>query len=144
LIRVDRQRWTLSLHGRSPIENVEVPVFIPKEEYRFYRDALVAYQSGKTLAGLFYLRTFLEQFARRQTGLTERSSGDEIMQAYNQTLAPDLSSRMPSLREWYDKLSAALHEARENAALFENAIVEINQHFDIRRVYKIPEKSKEE
>jgi hypothetical protein len=45
---------------------------------------------------------------------------------------------MPSLREWYDKLSEALHSAREGAPLFETAKAQIERHFDIRRVFKIP------
>jgi hypothetical protein len=107
-----------------------------------YGDGLIAQQSGKVLAGLFYLRTFIEQFARRQTELWGRSTGDEIMKAYNETLPQDLSSRMPSLREWYDKLSGALHDAREDNELFEQAVRAINEHFDMRRVAKIPEKPK--
>ncbi|MFY9560310.1 MAG: hypothetical protein WAQ52_08770 [Terriglobales bacterium] len=44
---------------------------------------------------------------------------------------------MPSLREWYDKLSAKLHGADEDEVLFETARTEIEEHFDIRRVYKM-------
>jgi hypothetical protein len=46
---------------------------------------------------------------------------------------------MPSLREWYDKLSEALHSAKEDAGLFESAKTEIEKHFDIRRVFAISE-----
>jgi len=144
LVRVNRKSWTLSIHGRSPMENVEVPAYIPKEEQRFYRDALIAQQTGKILAGVFYLRTFLEQFARRQTGLVGRSTGEEIMAAYNVTLPPTLVGQMPSLREWYDKLSAAVHEAREDDAVFDEAMGQINQHFDIRRVHRLPDKPAEQ
>ena len=142
LLRVNRRSWTLSIEGRSPIEHIEVPAFIPKDEQKFYRDAVVAHQTGKTLAALFYLRTFVEQFARRQTELWDRTTGDKIMEAYNGTLPPDVSSRMPSLRDWYEKLSGAVHAADENAQLFEDALREINEHFDIRRVHKIQEKRK--
>src|SRR5208283_722192 len=69
---VRRQGWQLSLHGRSPIEHIEVPAYIPKPEGHWFRDAMIALHGGKTLAALFYLRTFLEQFARRQTQLSGR------------------------------------------------------------------------
>ena len=61
------------------------------------------------------------------------------MAAYGQILPEKLRDEMPSLREWYGKLSDALHSAREDAQLFEDARAEIEKHFDIRRVFKIPE-----
>jgi hypothetical protein len=69
-VLVRREGWRLSLHGRSPMEHVDVPKFIPKKESYFFRDAIVAAHGGKTLAGLFYLRVFIEQFARRVIGET--------------------------------------------------------------------------
>ena len=99
------------------------------------------------MAALFYLRTFIEQFARRQTGtMGTKKTGDEIMSSYADTIPAEHRGSMPSLREWYDKLSEALHNAREDAELFEKARAEIEHHFDIRRVFKIPDSaaSKEE
>jgi hypothetical protein len=139
---VRRKDWNLILEGRSPMEHVDVPAFVPRKERNFFRDALVAAHGGKILAALFYLRTFIEQFARRQTGTRDRISGDEIMAAYSQTLPERQRDEMPSLREWYGKLSDALHTAREDAQLFEDARAEIEKHFDIRRVFKIPELNK--
>jgi hypothetical protein len=139
---VRRKDWNLILEGRSPMELVDVPGFVPKKERNFFRDALVAVHGGKILAALFYLRTFLEQFGRRQTGIKDRTAGDEIMAAYSQILPEKLRDEMPSLREWYGKLSDALHTAREDAQLFEDARAEIEKHFDIRRVFKIPELNK--
>ncbi len=63
---VRREKNHLILEGRSPFEEVEVPAFVPKPERRFYRDALIALHAGKTLAALLYLRTFIEQYARRR------------------------------------------------------------------------------
>ena len=40
---------------------------------------------------------------------------------------------MPSLRDWYEKLSGAIHEAREDAKLFDDAVPEINRHFNPSR-----------
>jgi len=138
---VRRELWILGLHGRSPIELVEVPAYIPKAESWLHRDAVIAFNSGKILAGLFYLRTFIEQFARRVTGLTGRVTGDEIMDAYYKGLPAPNKDQMPSLREWYDKLSEALHSAKQDVALFETAKAQIEKHFDMRRVFEISEKS---
>jgi hypothetical protein len=119
------------------MERVEVPSYIPRIESKFYRDAVIAFNSGKTLAGLFYLRTFIEQFGRRITGIAGKATGDEIFDVYYKTLSLKLADQMPSLREWYDKLSDPIHSAREDTALFESARVEIERHFDFRRIYKI-------
>jgi hypothetical protein len=136
---VRRERWTLSLQGRSPMEHIEVPKFLPKLETPFYRDAVIAFNSGKTLAALFYLRTFIEQFGRRITGISGKATGDVIFDAYYKTLDAKHSDQMPSLRDWYDKLSESVHSAREDAALFESAKIEIEKHFDFRRIFGILE-----
>jgi hypothetical protein len=136
---VRREGWNLGLHGRSPIELVEVPAYVPDKESWLYKDAVIAFNSGKVLAALFYLRTFVEQFARRVTGLTERATGEEILSEYYKMLPAPTKDQMPSLREWYEKLSEALHAAREDSDLFGRAKAEIERHFDIRRVFKMPE-----
>jgi hypothetical protein len=136
---VRRSRHRLFLEGRSPIEQVDLPRYLPKKETQFFSDAIVAFNAGKKLAGLFYLRTFLEQFSRRMTGKRDRVSGDQLMEAYTATLPAAHRDYMPSFREWYDKLSEAIHAAREDDALFEEARSEIDRHFDIRRVHRIPE-----
>jgi len=136
-------RWeglSLKLEGRSPFETLDIPPQIPKKEAKFYRDAVVAMHGGKTLAALFYLRTFLEQFARRVTGIAGRETGENIMEAYGTSIPENLRGSIPSMREWYGKLSEAVHGAREDATLFESAREAIDQHFDVRRVFKIPEK----
>lgn len=137
---VRREGWSFSLQGRSPMEHVEVPNYIPKDERKFFRDALIAFGSGKTLAAVFYLRTFIEQFARRVTGMTGRATGEEILDAYYASLPAPQKDQMPSLRSCYDKLSEAVHTASEDATLFEAAKTGIEEHFDMRRVFKIVEK----
>lgn len=133
-----RNGLTLTIEGRSPIEHIELPTFIPKKEKKWLSDAVVAYQSGKVLAGIFYLRTFIEQFARRITGTqNERKTGDEIMDAYAQTIKEDIRGSFPSLKEWYDKLSEAAHTANEDDKLFEQANADIERHFDFRRLHKL-------
>jgi hypothetical protein len=140
---IRRDGWRLSLDGRSPIEHVQLPVYIPPDEANLFRDALIAWFTGKQLAAVFYLRAFIEQFARRVTAMKGvRKTGDEIMETYAQTLPPDKRPHLPSLKEWYDKLSEPLHTADERAAekLFDEARVAIENHFDIRRALKIPER----
>jgi hypothetical protein len=138
-VLIRRENWRLSLHGRSPMEYVDVPKFIPKEERNLFRDAMVAAHGGKTLAALFYLRVFIEQFARRVTGEQGRRFGDELMEEYGKTLPAAHRGSMPSLREWYEKLSVPIHEAKDDETLFEVAKEAIEQHFEIRKVFKIPE-----
>ena len=134
---VRRQGWQVSLEGRSPIEHIEVPAYIPKTEQAFFRDATIAFNSGKTLAALFYLRTFIEQFARQQTGITDRRPGNEILEAYGKSLPGEHRDHMPSLRQWYESFSEALHAAKEDDKVFEEARAEIEKHFDIRRIFNI-------
>jgi hypothetical protein len=136
---VRRNGWNFYLEGRSPIEYVEVPQYIPKAEVNWFRDALIAKNTGKTLAALFYLRTFIEQFARRQTSIDGRMTGTEIMEKYSDLLPMQHRSSIPSLKEWYEKLSESIHGAKEDSVLFESARREIERHFDIRRVFQIPE-----
>ncbi len=136
---VRREGWKLYLHGRSPMEHIEVPKYIPKPESHLYRDAVIAFNTGKHLAGLFYLRSFIEQFARRLTGISGKETGDTIMDAYNETLPVAQCAQMPSLREWYDKLSEPIHAARDDEDVFKQGREEIERHLDIRRVFKIPE-----
>jgi len=139
--QVRRDRWSLILEGRSPIEHIELPSFIPDQESWLIRDALIAKNTGKFLAALFYLRTSLIRFARRQTGVGEEKTDEEIMTVYGEGLPSRIRDEMPSLREWYDKLSKALHEAREDGDLFEEARAEIERHFDMRRLHRIPDNS---
>jgi len=135
---VKRDGLGLSIEGRSPIEHVEIPAYIPKDERKWFRDAVIAFQSGKVLAAIFYLRTFVEQFTRRKTNLqNDRKTGEEITAAYKLTLPEVLRDGMPSLGEWYEKLSEALHSAKEDSELFESAREKIEKHFDIRRVHDL-------
>lgn len=129
LVRRVAGKNRLVLSGRTPMESPEVPGNLPEPEVTYFRDAVIAHESGKTLAGLFYLRTFVEQFARRTTGESGRRPGQEIMAAYSKTLAAPLRDMMPSLGECYDRLSEAIHAARADAALFDEVRGKIEQHF---------------
>lgn len=142
---VRRTGLKLTLCGRDPIEEVDVPKFLPKGQRKHFSDALIAHHAGQTLAGLFLLRTFIEQFWRslglRVTPKSKRSTGDELAEAYNQTLPSSFRSQFPSLGDIYGKLSAAIHGADADSILFETAKAEIIEHFDARRLFKIASKS---
>jgi ribosomal protein L44E len=143
LFLVKRQGWFLTLEGRSPMEKVVLPKYVPKPEAEFFRDAMIAMHGGKTLAALFYLRTFLEQFARRQTGAGDlKVTGDTLMEDYSSSLEAAQRDMMPSLKEWYGKLSAALHSATSDEALFEEARAAIEKHLEIRKVFNMREAPK--
>lgn len=137
---IRREREKLTLCGRAPIAQFRLPSFLPKTEEGFYRDAIIAYQAGQVLPGLFMLRTFIEQFARRLTGINNTSaSGDELFVSYGKGLPAKYRATMVSLGEWYRKLSVALHSAEARGELFELARIAIEKHFEQRRVNDIPE-----
>ena len=131
------------LCGRSPMEVVKVSSVIPKETVRYFRDAVIAHNSGQTLAGLFLLRVFVEQFWKSvpevvaALSTNPRPSGDELGEAYKGTLPTDFKARFPSLSEIYEDLSNALHSAKADADLFQQSHAQIVKHFDARRLFDI-------
>lgn len=127
----------LTLVGRSPIEAVNVPSYIPKDTSSYYSNAIVAHQSGQTLAGLFLLRTFIEQTARKVVANGSMfATGDELMEAYGKTLHVNVRGEFPSMAKLYSDLSADIHLATGSAELFEDAIKQINAHFEAKALYK--------
>ncbi len=141
LVRRDGPK--LRLTGRDPIEVLPTPKALPKNQATFYGDAQIAYHAGQTLAGLFLLRTFVEQFWRSlpevQTLIQQqpRATGDEQGTVYQANLPLDFKNRFPSLSDIYAKLSAAIHEARADAALFDDCCGKIVEHFEARRLFKL-------
>ena len=53
-------------------------------------------------------------------------------------LENEFKSRFPSMKHMYEQLSLAMHEARPDASLFETARVNLIDHFDARRLYRLP------
>lgn len=133
---VRRRGLRLTLCGRSPMELVLVPQFIPKTVQRYYSSAVVAFQSGQILAALFLLRVVIEQFTRQEVRATQ-GRADEVLDQYVNLLPEDFKKRFPSLKEVYGALSAAIHAANESAELFEGSRKKIERHFDARRVFRI-------
>ncbi len=135
---VARRGWYLSLEGRSPLEIVSAPSFIPKKERPLFAEAMVARNVGKPLAAIFFLRTFIEQFARRQTGLKDvMVTGDQMMDDYGKTLPIQYREVMPSLKVWYTKLSVPIHSASADEILLLEAMTEIEKHFKLRDAFGI-------
>jgi hypothetical protein len=140
---IRREGLKLHLAGRYPIEVLPTPKVFPKGVSKYYSDALVAHHAGQTLAGLFLLRVFVEQFWRTVPAVQElvarhkKATGDEQGDAYQTTLSQDFKSHFPSLKDVYGKLSESIHTADANATLFEDSCAKIEEHFDARRLYKV-------
>jgi len=135
---IRRTGWRLTLCGRAPMEVAGVPRVIPKAVRRFFGGAIVAHQSGQTLAGVFMLRTVIEQWARSCVQ-DPPAQADQLLEAYMTTLPPDFRDRFPSMRTLYGDLRVDIHGAVGSAELFERASGQIVEHFDARRLFKLPE-----
>jgi len=133
---VRRERLKLILCGRAPIENAPVPNDIPKSVRRFYSGALVAYQSGQTLAGIFLLRCLIEQWARTAVS-NPTAYVDQVIDSYMESLPADFKARFASLRDYYAKLSADIHGAVGSSELFAEPCQVIKTHFEARRLYQL-------
>ena len=117
------------------------PKALPKSVSKFYSDSQIAHYAGQTLAALFLLRTFIEQFWRTLPEVKElitrqpRTTGDEQGEVYQRTLPTDFKERFPSLSALYSVLSVALHEAKPDSHLFDECCAKIITHFEARKLY---------
>jgi len=132
---VRRQGLKLTLSGRTPMEHAQVPKVIPKEISKFYSGAVIAHQSGQTLAALFMLRTACEQWSRLFADKSDRA--DAAMDKYMATLPDDFKARFPSLQKKYSDLSAAIHEANASEDLYLTTISDLERHFKARDLYEL-------
>lgn len=133
---ISRENFKLTLVGRSPMEVVPVPSFIPKEQRHFFSDAIIARNAGHTLPGLFMLRTFIEQYAYSKHS-DKKEYADTAIRAYMDSLPSDFKTRFPSLQHAYEQLSIAIHSANADTSLFETVEQQIREHFDAKRLYRI-------
>jgi hypothetical protein len=140
---VRRENLKLRITGRDPLEILPTPKVLPKTVSKYYSHAQIAHHAGQTLAGLFLLRVFVEQYWRQIPAVQEllktdaRATGERQGEAYQADLPKDFKERFPSLKDVYGQLSAALHAADANAALFDEACAKVLEHFDARRLYRI-------
>ena len=132
---VRRTGTKLTLCGRAPMEHAPVPKIVPKEISKFYAGAVIAHQSGQTLAGLFMLRTTCEQWAKRWAAPEDRA--DAAIEKYMAALPQDFKDRIPSVQKMYSDLSAAIHQANPDEELFAKTIVDLKKHFNARGVYEL-------
>lgn len=133
---VRREGFKLTLSGRTPTELVDVPKVIPKRMRQFYGSAVIAHQSGHTLAGVFMLRTLVEQWARSQVGDGSKQA-DYVMEAYMSSLPDDFKQRFSSLRALYSELSIDIHAATGSEKLFEKARGQVTEHFEARHLFRL-------
>lgn len=137
LIRRTNMKFTLC--GRTPMEKVVVQPFIPKRQRDFFSGAIIAYQAGQILPGNFMLRTFIEQYVRSRSATPNSTNIEALFDEYNATLPEDFKNRFPSLSRIYDCLSEDIHGAVGSPDLFNQSKEEIEQHFDARRLFRIPD-----
>lgn len=140
---VRRERLKLRLTGRDPLEAVPAPKELPKAQAKYFSNAKIAHNAGQTLAAIFLLRTFIEQFWRSIPEVQAviknkpRATGDEQGTAYHSTLPTGFADRFPSLPDIYTRLSEAMHLAKADAVLFETSCVDIEKHFKARQVFEM-------
>jgi hypothetical protein len=136
IFMVTRKGIKLTLSGRSRIETVQTPRYLPKAKRLFYQKARIAYNSGQTLAALFLLRTFIEQQMRDETKEFDvRLTGEQLSEKYNSLLEEEVRSVAPSLKEQFAVPSDAIHRADESAP-FEEIEQKILAHFEYRDTHQ--------
>ena len=133
---VQRQKMKLSLCGRSPAEQILIPLYIPKSLRKSYSDALVAFYSGQTLAGNYLLRNFIEQVIRRSSTDPISKDNDELFNEYAATLPDDFKAWFPSLQRIYYELAAYQESPTGADDLFQLAKEKIDLHFEARRLFE--------
>lgn len=135
---VKRDGLKLTLTGRSPMEAIEIPRFLPKHVRKFYRGALLAFNCGAVLPGIFMLRTMIEQHMRVTVNAGEnKMTGDELTEAYAETIHPDFVRRFQSLKPVYSSLSETIHAAvDDNPELFDCERLKILAHFEAKEAFE--------
>jgi hypothetical protein len=132
---IRRQGMKITLTGRSPIEHIEIPKYIPPKFAKYISDAILAKNCGQLLPGVFMLRTFIEQYIRSKSKTPKSDNIEGIFTEYGTALPEDFKQRFPSLKSIYDRLSVAIHDAIESEDIFTQSLEEIYRHFDAIRLY---------
>jgi len=124
--------------GRNHIEDIEIPKYLPKNESKYYRDAVIAYNTGNILAGLFYLRTLIEQYMRRITNNTDKKiTGEDLADEYAKLLDDEFPKKFKTLKKIYEELCVPLHGAQDDSEQFEKSNQDILKHFDALRLFPL-------
>jgi hypothetical protein len=134
---IRRNGMKISIHGRSPIEAIKVPSYIPKNQTGFFSDAILANQTGQHLAAVFLLRTIIEQYVRSVSNDMVSQNIDELFKKYGDLLPNVFKQRFPSLKTVYDRLSIAIHSAEASEECFEENKSDIEWHFEAKRTFRL-------
>lgn len=137
---VKRDNLRLVQSGRTPMEIIETPSNLPKKSKKYFSDAVIAYNSGQTLAGNFLLRTFIEQHVRHHSSNPNSQDVDELFSEYSNDLPDDFKQRFPSLKSLYDKLSDDMHGAIASEAVFLQSKQDIEKHFSAKALFALVDK----
>lgn len=140
IFTVSRKGFKLQLVGRSQFENISVPKFIPPEEKEYFSDAVIAFNSGRTLASLYYLRALIEHYMRRILNNNGKISGDELGEQYSKMLDDEFPKKFTSLKTVYSELSEKLHKFEKSEKQFHKSVADIEKHFDLLQHLPIKKK----
>ncbi len=139
---IHRTGTKLMLVGRNHFEKIQMPKTIPQRESKYFSDAISAYNTGNILAGLFLLRTVVEQYMRRILMVTEKKTGDELADGYASLLDDEFpKNRYPSLKVVYSELSVPLHAADNDADQFVKSREDIERHFELLKHFPLKDKN---
>lgn len=128
---VTRKGEKLTLSGRSELEEVSIPKSIPSEESKLLSNAIITNQASMPLAGIFYLRAFVEQYLRRITGISDTATpGDVLAEEYHKLLPDEFPSKFKSMKKIYRSLSGKIHTATPCQETFDYCLEKIEKHFD--------------
>jgi hypothetical protein len=133
---VRREHNRLILSGRAPIERTEVPSAIPKDVRRFYSGAIVAHQSGQTLAGLVLLRTLIEQWCKLASSGSAVQT-DALLDEYTAALPEEFKTRVPLMSDLFSDLNGDIQSGTGSSDLFDSARDRLLVHFEARRLFKL-------
>lgn len=131
-----RKNLKISIDGRSPIQQVEVSNFLPKDQKKFIKKSVIAFNSGEILAALFFQRTFLEQFVRIATNDLHTRELEKVFEIYKGMLPEKFNSLWPSLGAIYSRISEDLHAANPSKENYFTSKSEIETHFEALHLFK--------
>lgn len=141
VFQITRRGEKLTVTGSSEYPKVSVARDIPEEIEGYVSEAIIAAGTGRILAGLFFLRTAIEQHMRLATKLRGRQTGDELATAYFKLLDKEFPKRDWILGRVYEELSSKLHMAEADEKQFEKSIMELNRFFSILKLYPLTSNS---
>ena len=135
MVRRDNLKFVQS--GRTPMEEIEIPSCLPKKQKKYFSNAIIAFNSGQTLASNFLLRAFIEQYIRSLSATPDSQNIDALFVEYGKDLPDDFKQRFPSLQSVYDKLSEDLHMATASENVFLQVRIDIEKHFKARELFEL-------